>query len=223
MLLNCYGPTEATIWATSRVISPSDDEVAIGAPLPGYECHLFDQERRPVTAAGQVGELYIGGLGVARGYLNRAELTAAAFVPDPRGTGRRLYRTGDLARCRADGTLVCLGRIDSQVKLRGYRIELGEIEAAALAAPGVTLAAALVRTLALPPPTLALPLPADAEVEVKADAALQQLILYVTPADVSVDALRATLRRLLPAHAQPNKVLPLPRLPTNAAGKLALV
>ena len=109
------------------------------------------------------------------------------------------------------------------MKLRGYRIELGEIEAAALAAPGVTLAAALVRTLALPPPTLALPLPADAEVEVKADAALQQLILYVTPADVSVGALRATLRRLLPAHAQPNKVLPLPRLPTNAAGKLALV
>ena len=108
MLLNCYGPTEATIWATSRVISPSEDEVAIGAPLPGYECHLFDQERRPVTAAGQVGELYIGGLGVARGYLNRAELTAAAFVPDPRGTGRRLYRTGDLARCRADGTLVYL-------------------------------------------------------------------------------------------------------------------
>ena len=216
MLLNCYGPTEATIWATSRVISPTDDEVAIGAPLPGYECHLFDQERRPVTAAGQVGELYIGGLGVARGYLNRAELTAAAFVPDPRGTGRRLYRTGDLARCRADGTLVCLGRIDSQVKLRGYRIELGEIEAAALAAPGVTLAAVLVRTLALP-------LPAEAEVEVRADAALQQLILYVTPADVSVDALRATLRRLLPAHAQPNMVLPQPRLPTNAAGKLAPV
>ena len=142
------------------------------------------------------------------------------------------------------------------MKLRGYRIELGEIEAAALAAPGVTLAAALVRTLALP-------LPTEAEVEVKADAALQQLILYVTPrnpnpnpnpdpnpspspnpspipipnpnpipsphpsyvtpADVSVDALRATLRRLLPAHAQPNMVLPQPRLPTNAAGKLAPV
>ena len=118
MLLNCYGPTEATIWATSRVISPTDDEVAIGAPLPGYACHLFDEARRPIAAAGQVGELYIGGVGVARGYLKRPELTAAAFVPDPRGSGSRLYRTGDLARWREDGTLVCLGRIDSQVTLQ---------------------------------------------------------------------------------------------------------
>ena len=116
MLLNCYGPTEATIWATTRVISPFEEEVAIGAPLPGYACYIFDKARRPVAAAGQVGELYIGGVGVARGYLKRAELTAAAFVPDPCGSVNRLYRTGDLARWREDGTLVCLGRIDSQVK-----------------------------------------------------------------------------------------------------------
>ena len=89
MLLNCYGPTETTIWATSRVISPTDDEVAIGAPLPGCECHLFDEARRPSAAAGQVGELYIGGIGVARGYLERPELTAMAFVLDPRGSGTR--------------------------------------------------------------------------------------------------------------------------------------
>ena len=118
MLLNCYGPTEATIWATSRVISPTDEEVAIGVPLPGYTCQIFDEARRPIAAAGQVGELYIGGAGVARGYLKRPELTAAAFVPDPRGSGSRLYRTGDLVRWRDDGTLVCLGRIDSQVKLQ---------------------------------------------------------------------------------------------------------
>ena len=124
---NMYGPTETTIW--SSVARIESDEVSIGRPIANTRIYVLDGHREPVPR-GVVGELWIGGEGVARGYLNRTDLTGERFVPDPFHEGARMYRTGDLARHLPDGRLDCLGRIDNQVKIRGYRIELEEIEAA---------------------------------------------------------------------------------------------
>ena len=136
-----YGITETTVHVTYR--RPSTPEVrgaaAAGRPrrCPSWQVYVLDARRR-AGAVGVAGEIYVGGAGVARGYLDRPELTAQRFVPDPFGrAGTRLYRSGDLARLPPDGGLEHLGRLDSQVKMRGYRIELGEIEAAAGRAPGV--------------------------------------------------------------------------------------
>ncbi|HSD24549.1 MAG TPA: amino acid adenylation domain-containing protein [Solirubrobacterales bacterium] len=133
-VVHCYGPTESTLFATVDVIREVRDDVAslpIGKPIANTTCHVVDDELRPLPV-GEEGELLIGGLGLATGYINRPELTAEKFVVNPfspPGSGERLYRTGDLARWREDGRLEFGGRIDHQVKIRGYRIELGEIEA----------------------------------------------------------------------------------------------
>src|SRR5271165_1819759 len=121
---NMYGPTETTIW--SSVARIESDEVTIGRPIANTQMYVLDGTREPVPP-GVTGELHIGGVQLARGYLGRPELTAEKFVQNPFGEGR-LYKTGDLARYRSDGAIECLGRIDSQVKIRGFRIELGEIE-----------------------------------------------------------------------------------------------
>jgi len=128
-LWNLYGPTETTIWSTAHEVSSSQGAVPIGKPIANTQIYIVDGRSEPV-AIGIGGELYIGGDGIARGYLNRAELTAEKFVPDSFGghAGKRLYRTADLARYRSDGNIEFLGRIDHQVKIRGFRIELGEIE-----------------------------------------------------------------------------------------------
>jgi amino acid adenylation domain-containing protein/non-ribosomal peptide synthase protein (TIGR01720 family) len=128
-LYNMFGPTETTIWSTLAAMH-EDDAVCIGHPIDNTQVYVLDSKMRPVPD-GAMGELYIGGDGVARGYWNRPELTAERFVPDPFASqpGRHLYRTGDLARWRGDRSLEHLGRHDHQVKIRGHRIELGEIEA----------------------------------------------------------------------------------------------
>ena len=128
-LWNLYGPTEATIWSTVAKVEPGEDPVLIGRPIGNTQIYILDSYSQPVPV-GVPGELYIGGDGVARGYLNQPELTAEKFIPDIfcDQTAARLYRTGDLARYRPDGNIEFLGRVDNQVKIRGHRIELGEIE-----------------------------------------------------------------------------------------------
>src|SRR5205085_5035435 len=133
--VNMYGITETTVHVTYRPLTSADAALRlgslIGTPLPDLQVYVLDRRLEPL-AAGVAGEMFVGGAGLARGYLKRAELTAQRFIPDPYGqqAGGRLYRTGDLARRWPDGELEYLGRIDQQVKIRGFRIELGEVEAA---------------------------------------------------------------------------------------------
>jgi amino acid adenylation domain-containing protein len=144
-LFNMYGPTETTVWSTAAKIEPGRP-ITIGKPLANTQAYVLDETLRPV-AAGQLGELVIGGDGVAQGYLNQPELTEEKFIPDVFGhrPGARLYRTGDLVRLQKDGTLEFAGRTDLQVKLRGHRIELGEIETVLGGHPLVRQAIAAVR------------------------------------------------------------------------------
>jgi hypothetical protein len=161
--------------------------------------YVLDAALQPVPA-GVPGELYIGGVQVARGYLGRPALTAGRFIPDPfaAAAGARLYRTGDRARRRADGVIEYLGRLDAQVKIRGFRIELGEIEAALLAHPGVRACAVIVRE----------DVPGD-----------RRLAAYVVGGG-EVDALRGHLRKTLPDYLVPAAFVALAALPVTANGKL---
>lgn len=145
-LWNMYGPTETTVWSTVDRVTPPVEAISIGRPIANTQTYLLDQAMQPVPV-GLPGNLYIGGLGVARGYWRRPELTAQRFVPNPfvPGTNDRIYATGDLARYRPDGTIEFLGRSDLQVKIRGHRIELGEIEAALVALSGVRDAVVMAR------------------------------------------------------------------------------
>ena|GEM_PF-1264499 len=144
-LINAYGPTEATVCATIAEIDPESDSVPIGKPFPGVRTYVVDPSGEPVPP-GVVGELWIGGIGVAHGYLGDEELTQARFLADPFSeAGGRIYRTGDLVRRRTDGQIEFVGRADGQVKLRGVRIELAEIEAVLKDDPAVADAAADVR------------------------------------------------------------------------------
>ncbi|WP_327234109.1 amino acid adenylation domain-containing protein [Streptomyces sp. NBC_01317] len=200
-LFNVYGPTETTIWSTRAEIPADPVRVGIGRPIAHTRAHVVDRHLRLVPV-GQAGELLLGGDGLAFGYLGRPELTADRFVPDPYGPpGSRLYRTGDLAVRTADGELDCLGRIDQQVKIRGHRIELGEIEAVLLEHPAVARAAVAVY-------------------EGGADGPV--LVAYVVPAGGAPDAgaLRAHLRRTLPAVMCPQRYVTLEELPTTPNGKL---
>ncbi len=128
-LYNEYGPTEASVWCTVHRVTPSDSKkrIPIGKPIPNAQNYILDKNLQPVPI-GIIGELYIGGDGIAKGYINRPELTKERFIPNPFGGSEKLYKTGDLARYRPDGIIEYLGREDNQVKIRGYRIELEEIK-----------------------------------------------------------------------------------------------
>jgi amino acid adenylation domain-containing protein len=206
-IVNEYGPTEATVGCCIYEVPSGDGaadcsgSVPIGRPTVGTQIHLLNS-RLKLMPTGAAGELYLGGLQLARGYLGRPDTTAAAFVPDAfsAGPGARLYRTADLARYRADGNLEFLGRIDHQVKIRGFRIELGEIEAVLGTHPGVREVAVLARE----------DTPGDA-----------RLVAYLV-ADAEADdaGLRAWLDERLPDYMIPAAFLRLDSLPLTRNGKV---
>ncbi|WP_244981234.1 non-ribosomal peptide synthetase [Cupriavidus alkaliphilus] len=201
-LHNLYGPTEAAIDVTHWTCRDDGGHaVPIGRPIANVSAHVLDGAMHPVPE-GIAGELYLGGAGLARGYLGRAALTAERFVADPHGVhGERLYRTGDLARRRADGQIEYLGRLDHQVKIRGLRIELGEIEARLLAHGSVREAVAIALTGDGP----------------------ARLVAYAVPAagaTIDTDALRGWLAQALPDYMVPGAIVVLERMPVTPNGKL---
>ncbi|MBV1946660.1 non-ribosomal peptide synthetase [Streptomyces sp. BV129] len=207
-LVNAYGPTETTVCATMSAFQHADGPLApdrtvpIGVPVDGTRVHVLDDRLAPVPP-GVAGELYVSGASLARGYHERAALTATRFVADPFDrAGGRMYRTGDLARWTADGELVYVSRVDDQVKLRGFRIELGEIEAALTALPGIAAACATVRE----------DRPGD-----------RRLVAYTVAEEgrQAPDAaeLRARLAESLPDHMVPAACVPLDALPLTPNGK----
>ncbi|WHS56919.1 non-ribosomal peptide synthase/polyketide synthase [Pseudomonas brassicacearum] len=191
-LVNLYGPTEAAIDVSVWRCSADDVIVPIGKPIANLRLYILDEAMQPLPI-GSIGELYIGGVGVARGYLKRPDLTEERFLASPFVAGDRLYRTGDRCRFLADGNIEYLGRLDHQVKLRGQRIELGEIDAALLAQAGVRDAATLL---------------------------LDQRLVSFWCGDADEVTLRADLSDSLPAHMQPSLFVQLDNLPLNSNGKL---
>ncbi len=223
--LNGYGPTETTITATAYEPAVGDDlsgcaAVPIGKPIAGVTVHVLDDSMKP-TAAGESGELWIGGAGVAKGYLGQPVLTAERFVADPftDEPGARLYRTGDLVRMRADGNLEFLGRADGQVKFRGFRIELGEIEAALARHPAVRAAAVSLREDAPGRAYLAGYVVA-ASTPAPSSAALRAFVKGVVP-DYMVPAVVVTLDGLplLPSGKVDRRALPQPPMGAGASGE----
>jgi acyl-coenzyme A synthetase/AMP-(fatty) acid ligase/acyl carrier protein len=195
---NVYGPTETTIWSTLARIEEGQP-VNIGGPLANTQVYVLDRWLQPVPV-GVVGELYIGGCGLARGYLRRADLTAERFVPDAwsQEPGARLYRTGDLARYRSDGRLEVVGRSDSQIKLRGFRIELGEIESVLQQHPGVQEGAVLLRE----------------------DRLVAYLVMKKGQEEPTLSALHSWVGERLPAYMQLAAFVLLEQLPRLPNGKL---
>lgn len=202
-LWNLYGPTEATIWSTVHRVEEQDGRVPIGRAIANTQVYVLDSHLQPVPI-GVPGELYIGGHGLAQGYLNRPELTAEKFIQNPYSDqpGARLYKTGDLARYCPDGNLEFLGRIDQQVKVRGFRIELGEIETILAQHQAVREAVVLVQ---------------DDE------AATQRLVAYIVLSQegtLPIPYLRSWLRQKLPEYMVPTVFVLLPALPLTPNGKV---
>ena len=203
-LINMYGITETTVHVTYLALQSEHLEHTsslIGTPIPTLTTYVLDSEQQLVPV-GESGELYVGGAGLARGYLNQPELTASRFIPNPFSQipGDRLYRSGDLARQLPDGGLDYLGRIDEQVKIRGYRIELGEVENALLQYPGVKHAVVVARE--------------DGE-------GSKRLVGYVVMADgFDRSAIRSALQTTLPDYMVPALLMPIDRVPLTSNGKV---
>ena len=206
VLVNNYGVTEATVVSTSGAVAADDSSAglpSIGRAIPGARLHVLDSDGREVPS-GEVGELYIGGPSVAIGYLNRPELTAERFVPDPFAvdTGARMYRTGDSVRVGPDGDVEFLRRLDEQVQIRGHRVEPEEISAALATHPAVGASAVVPR---------------------ETGAGQLELIAYVVAAGGSLPArreLRQHLAMHVPAHMLPTTFVELDALPVSPNGKL---
>src|SRR5471032_2178577 len=206
-LVHCYGPTETTTYATThevKALAADAESVPVGGPISNTRVYVLDARQQPV-ALGVVGEIYIGGKGVEKGYLNRPELTAETFVPDPFSNqpDALMYRTGDLGRWLGQDQLECIGRTDDQVKIRGFRIEPGEIETRLSLHPALRDAVVLVREDE----------PGD-----------KRLVAYYTlrpqAARESIDALRAHLQAQMPDYMVPSAYVQLDALPLTANGKL---
>ncbi len=198
-LVNHYGPTENSVVATAGVVTPgAPGDPSIGRAIDGVRVLVLDESLRPVPQ-GVAGELFVGGAGLARGYVGRPEATALAFVPDPFADtpGARLYRTGDRVRFRGDGTLEFLGRLDHQVKVRGFRIELPEIEAALARQPGVE----------------------DVVVVATPGPGERRLAAYVV-GDVRASELRTALQATLPGYMVPSAIVLMASLPQSSNGKV---
>ncbi|HEX7771265.1 MAG TPA: amino acid adenylation domain-containing protein, partial [Pyrinomonadaceae bacterium] len=200
--VNAYGPTEVTVCATISGALDGDGRPPIGRAIANTQVHVLDRNLRPVPI-GVIGELYVGGIGLARGYLNRAALTAERFIPDPfsEQPGSRLYRTGDLARYWPDGNLEYIGRVDQQVKVRGFRIELGEIESALVQHSSIR----------------------DAVVVAREDTpGEKRLVAYliVEPGAPDVSEWRVWLMRKLPEYMVPAAFVSLPEFPRTPNGKV---
>ncbi|WP_433590320.1 amino acid adenylation domain-containing protein [Nocardia sp. CA-145437] len=201
MMFNGYGPTETTVVATIAGPLAVGEPITIGKLVRGARALVLDERLRAVPV-GVPGELYLGGQGCARGYLERFELTAARFVADPYGPpGSRVYRTGDVVRWSADGDIVYLGRTDHQVKVRGFRIELGEIDGVLTAHPAVRFA----------------------HTEVREIAGVRRIVSFVLPADggtPDLEQLRGHCAGHLPAHMVPSSFTVLDHIPLTPVGKL---
>ncbi|QRO01823.1 amino acid adenylation domain-containing protein [Archangium violaceum] len=203
VLWNLYGPTETTVWSTVEPILPGGGRPTVGRPILNTSIHVLDRNLEPVPV-GVTGEVYIGGEGVARGYVGRPELTAERFVPDPFSDrpGARLYGTGDVGRLRDDGRLELLGREDSQVKIRGHRIEVGEVEAALRSEAVVRDAAVVAR---------------------ESSAGGLRLVGYVVarPGEsLDPEALRRALEARLPGYMVPSAFVVLSALPMTLNNKV---
>ncbi|WP_437675109.1 non-ribosomal peptide synthetase [Sorangium sp. So ce131] len=204
-VVNHYGPTETTVGALVLPLAEIGDargcdSVPIGRPLANAEAYVLDERLEPAPA-GAVGELYLGGAGLSRGYLGQPDLTAERFVPHPFAAGARLYRTGDRARYRPDGAVEFMGRRDHQVKIRGFRVELGEVEARVREHPGVGQAVVVARD---------------------DGAGGRSIAAYVVPREGSLDeaALRGFLKERLPEYMVPGDFVLLHALPLTANGKV---
>lgn len=199
-LVNHYGPTEVSVVTTAATVLPhGNGQPPIGYPIDGMRVHLLNDNLRPVSL-GETGELYIGGLGLARGYLGRPGHTAGRFVPDPFADrpGGRLYRTGDLALHLADGALQFAGRADDQVQIRGFRVELGEVEAHLRAHPQVR----------------------DAVVVAREPGGLVGYVTGTADGSPEVGDLRRHLLQALPSHMVPAWLVRLEAFPISANGKI---
>jgi acyl carrier protein len=201
-LWNMYGPTETTVWSSCWRVQSPEHGISIGAPIANTTLRVLDANGVPCPI-GVAGEIFIGGAGLASGYLHRPELTAERFLADPLKPGAGLYRTGDQGRWRHDGLLEHLGRLDSQVKLRGHRIELGEIEAQLASHPAVARVVAAVREVQ----------PGDA-----------RLVAYIVARDTLPPApeLRDYLRTNLPEYMLPQHYVAIDAVPLLPNGKVAV-
>jgi thioesterase domain-containing protein len=203
-LWNFYGPTETTIWSTAHEVKKNENgPITIGRPLGNTQCYILDTQCQPVPI-GLIGELYIAGDGLARGYCNQPELTKEKFVPNPFSPkpGARMYRTGDLARYLADGRIECLGRTDHQVKIRGFRIELGEIEAALKEQPEIEQAVVIARE------------------DKPGDKRLVAYLVVSTSTVLATSELRTRLKQLLPDYMVPADYVMLDSIPLTPNGKI---
>ncbi|WP_448265466.1 amino acid adenylation domain-containing protein [Nostoc sp. DSM 114159] len=211
-LVNMYGITETTVHVTYRPLSKADLQSTasvIGRPIPDLQVYVLDEHQQPAPI-GVLGEMYVGGEGVTRGYLNRPELTAERFISNPFDNSKKLYKTGDLARYLPNGELEYLGRIDNQVKIRGFRIELGEIEALLASHPAIWESVVIVREDE----------PGDTCTE---GSRSKRLVAYVVPQteqSLTVPELRQFLKAKLPEYMMPSAIVLLESLPLTSNGKV---